>query len=168
MEWTIQDLGAVGEFVGAIGVVITLIYLAYQIRQNTIQLEQNALTAKAAAVNASNIALRDTRKAIFETADLAEIFRLGNENPEELGDVQRLRYRLVMQNVTEVMEDIYTQTLITAFSPETWATQGVTLVERVLQTPGGQWFWANFADNYPLNFRDEVDRILQHQSPEPK
>lgn len=41
MEWTIQDLGAVGEFVGAIGVVITLIYLAYQIRQNTIQLEQN-------------------------------------------------------------------------------------------------------------------------------
>jgi hypothetical protein len=52
-----------------------------------------------------------------------------------------------MQNVTEVMVDIYTQTLITTFSSETWDTQGVSLVERVLGTPGGQWFWANYRDN---------------------
>ena len=32
---TIQDLGAIGEFIGSIGVVVTLIYLAVQIRQNT-------------------------------------------------------------------------------------------------------------------------------------
>jgi hypothetical protein len=32
---TIIELGAVGEFVGAIGVVFTLAYLAIQIRQNT-------------------------------------------------------------------------------------------------------------------------------------
>ncbi|MCH8140758.1 MAG: hypothetical protein IH908_04080 [Proteobacteria bacterium] len=57
MEWTIQDLGAVGEFIGAIGVVITLVYLAHQIRQNTAQLKQNIPTAKAAALNASNIAV---------------------------------------------------------------------------------------------------------------
>jgi hypothetical protein len=35
MEWTVQDLGAVGEFVGAIAVVVTLAYLTIQIRQNT-------------------------------------------------------------------------------------------------------------------------------------
>ena len=34
MEWTVQDLGAVGEFVGAIAVVVTLVYLARQIRQS--------------------------------------------------------------------------------------------------------------------------------------
>ena len=32
---TIIELGALGEFVGAIAVVATLIYLAVQIRQNT-------------------------------------------------------------------------------------------------------------------------------------
>ncbi len=32
---TIMELGAIGEFVGAIGVVVTLAYLAIQIRQNT-------------------------------------------------------------------------------------------------------------------------------------
>ena len=50
---SITELGSLGEFVGAIGVVLTLVYLAHQIRQNTTQLEQNTLTAKAAAINAS-------------------------------------------------------------------------------------------------------------------
>ncbi len=81
MEWTIQDLGAVGEFIGAVGVVITLGYLAYQIRQNTAQLEQNALTTKAAAVNASNIALRETRQSLFESADMAEVADRTNKRP---------------------------------------------------------------------------------------
>jgi len=164
VEWTIQELGSVGEFVGAIGVVVTLGYLAFQIRQNTFQLKQNALTTKAAAVNASNIALRETRQSIFTSAEMSDFFLQGNENPGELGEVQMLRYRLVMQNVTEVMLDIYTQTAVTNFSPETWATQGTTLVKRVLGTSGGKWFWAMYADNYPPAFRGEVDRILRNLS----
>jgi hypothetical protein len=161
MALTIQDLGAIGELIGAVGVIVTLGYLAYQIRQNTIQLEQSTLATKAAAVNASNITLRENRQSLFESADMAEIFMGGNEDPLELNEVQRLRYRLVMQNVTDAMLDIYTQTSLTNFSPETWATQGVTLVQRVLGTAGGQWFWASYADNYSPSFRAEVDRILQ-------
>ena len=160
MGWSIQDLGAAGEFVGAIGVVITLVYLAYQIRQNTFQLEQSTLTAKAAAQNASNTALRETRASIFESGEMAEIFHAGNSNPEDLGDVARVRYRLALQNVTDVMLEIYAQTFATGFAPETWNTQGHTLVVRILDTPGGQWFWATFGDNYPSDFRVEVDRIL--------
>jgi hypothetical protein len=160
MDWSIQDLGAAGEFVGAIGVVITLVYLAYQIRQNTIQLEQSTLTARAAAQNASNTALRETRASIFESEEMAEVFHVGNSNPEALGDVARLRYRLAMHNVTDVMLEIYAQTLATGFAPETWNTQGHTLVERILATPGGHWFWATFGHNYPSDFRVEVDRIL--------
>lgn len=160
MEWGIQEFGAAGEFVGAIGVVITLVYLAYQIRQNTIQLEQSILTARAAAQNASNTALRETRSSIFESEELAEIFHVGNSHPEDLGEIPRLRYRLAMQNITDGMLEIHAQTLATGFAPETWNTQGRTLVERILATPGGQWFWAAFGDNYPPDFRAEVNRIL--------
>ena len=35
MTLTIQDLGALGEFLGSIAVLVTLIYLAFQTRQNT-------------------------------------------------------------------------------------------------------------------------------------
>ena len=34
-QFTLQDLGSLGEFVGAIGVVVSLVYLAQQMRQNT-------------------------------------------------------------------------------------------------------------------------------------
>lgn len=35
MDWSIQDLGALGEFVSSAAVLVTLIYLAFQIRQNS-------------------------------------------------------------------------------------------------------------------------------------
>ncbi len=35
MELSIQDLGAIGEFVGSIVIILTLIYLTVQVRQNT-------------------------------------------------------------------------------------------------------------------------------------
>ena len=66
-----------------------------------------------------------------------------------------------MQNVVDAMLETYSQTFMTNFSPETWATQGVTLVERILNTNGGQWFWEIYADTYPPSFGAEVDRILQ-------
>ncbi len=162
MNW--EAIGAVAELVGAVGVILTLGYLAYQIRQNTVQLEQSTLSAKAAAVSASNATLRENRQSIFENADMADLFMRGNDDPQELSEVHLLRYRLVMQNITEAMLDIYTQTSVTNFSPETWDTQGVTLVLRVLGTNGGRSFWAEYAENYPQEFRAEVDRVLQASS----
>lgn len=160
MDWTIQDLGALGELVGAIGVIITLIYLAYQIRQNTAQLEQNTMAARVAAVSASNKALRETRRSIYTSNRTSEIYFSGNEDPLSLNAMELMRYRLLMMNITEVMLDIYTQTATTGFSPEMWETTGVKLVHRVLTTNGGKWFWATFANTYPSTFRTEVDRIL--------
>ena len=124
------------------------------------QLRQNIVTAQAAAVNASNIALRENRQSIFESAGMTDIFMRGNEGPLNLGEIELLRYRLVMQNLAEALLDIYSQTAVTNFSPETWATQGVTVSERVLGSNGGRWFWDNYADNYPKSFRSEIDRIL--------
>jgi len=88
LNW--EAIGAIGEIVGAAGVVVTLIYLANQIRQNTIQLEQNTLTAKAAAQNASNEALRENRKAIFEFLEMSEIYLRGNQRPQDLDEISML------------------------------------------------------------------------------
>ena len=164
MDWTITELGAAGEFVGAIGVVITLAYLAQQIRQNTFQLEQNQRTARAAAQNATNIALRETRATIYESAEMSRIFVNGNADPGSLDADEQVRYRLATHNITEVMLEIYSQTAVTGFSPETWETQGHTLVARILGTPGGRWFWDGYQDNFPAAFRREVDEILAEEA----
>jgi len=38
---TIQDWGAIGELVGGVAVIVTLIYLALQVRQNTRQFSRS-------------------------------------------------------------------------------------------------------------------------------
>ena len=44
---TLQDWGALGEVIGALGVVITLIYLTKQIRLNTLAMEESRKLALA-------------------------------------------------------------------------------------------------------------------------
>lgn len=56
---TIIELGAIGEFVGAIGVIITLIYLAVQIRQNTRAMEESRRLALAQTYQMRSDALQE-------------------------------------------------------------------------------------------------------------
>jgi hypothetical protein len=158
MNW--EAIGAIGDVVGAIGVVVTLVYLAFQIGQNTFQLEQNTLATRAEAVSRSNVTIRENRIGIINSEEIAKIFQTGNSDPNNLSDLDRLRHRLMILNVTDAMMDIYTQTYVTKFAPETWNTQGVAMVERILGTPGGRLVWSNFSHTYPQDFRTAVDQII--------
>jgi len=50
---TLQDLGALGELVGGLAVVLSLAYVAYQVRQNSRQIEQNSRHLEASMYLAS-------------------------------------------------------------------------------------------------------------------
>ena len=162
MNW--EALGAIGELIGAFGVIVTLGYLAFQVHQNTTQLRRNELVSIAGAVNASTNALRENRRSIFENSDLTEIWVKGMSDPSALNEIESYRFRLVVQNVADAMWDMYSQTVVTDFSPETWETSGIPFVERIMTTPGGRWFWTNFRQTYMNEFRTEVDRILARYS----
>lgn len=151
MNW--EAIGAISEMVGAIAVVITLAYLALQIRQST-------RATKAAAVSASHLSLRENRHAILASAELSSLFESGSTNPMSLTELERKRFVWMMLNGVDALLDIYTQTLETGFSPETWHTQGEWAVLRILGNDGGRWFWDSFSGNYPSYFRKEIDRIL--------
>jgi len=158
MNW--DAIGAISEMIGALAVVISVIYLAFQIRQNTKQLEQNERTSIAASVSASSTTYRENRQYIYTSADVAEIQLRGMSDPEALDKVERYRFRLMMSNFVDANWDMYSQTVMTGFSPETWQTQGSRAIRRILGTPGGLWFWREFRAEYPEVFRAEVDRML--------
>ena len=79
MNW--EAIGAIGEVVGAFGVIATLGYLAFQIRQNTKQLTLNELASRVAVANASATALRVERRSAYESAELAELWLRGMSDP---------------------------------------------------------------------------------------
>lgn len=70
---SIIELGALGEFVGAIAVVITLAYLAIQIRQNTRAMEESKRLALAQTYQMRADALQDMLVRAAESEKIGPI-----------------------------------------------------------------------------------------------
>ena len=159
MNW--DAVGAISEAIGALGVIVSIVYLAFQIRQNTKQLEQSERTSVAASVSVSATNYRENRRSIYADAEFSDVCLRGMADPESLSELERYRFRLLMSNMMDAQLDMYVQTVVTGFSPETWATQGQRVIRRVMTTPGGRWFWSEYREDYSAAFRREVDRTLE-------
>jgi hypothetical protein len=155
----IQDFAAIAEIVGAVAVVVSLIYLAIQIRQNTKQVEEHTRAVRAAALHASLSYGLDTRISVFTSGEVASIYARGLEDPGALNEMELLRFRLAMASIVDTFLNMYSQTKMSGFSPETWEAQAKS-ARRVLGTNGGRWFWSVYGSEYNESFRREVDTLL--------
>lgn len=154
MSW--QDLGSIGESVSAVAVVISLVYLAFQIRQNTNQIEQNTKTARATAFDSSISQAMVARQTIFENEDVARIWHKGSQDPETLSEEELLRYRLVVHNVLWSIWNIQSQAQVAELSSETWQAQ-LAILRRLFMSKGVQWFWANYGQEFGASFHRVVE-----------
>jgi hypothetical protein len=160
---SIQDLGSIGEFIAAVATLITLAYLAIQIRQNTKQVEEGTRVARATAVSAGLQLINTNRLAIYSDQDIASIWSRGNEDPHALEPIDQLRYRLIFSNALDAQFNNYSQTKDAGFSPELWDAHTSTM-KRILSTPGGKWFWQNFNGEFTQDFQVEVGKILSRDT----
>ena len=78
---TLEELGSVGEFVGALAVLVTLIYLAVQIHQHT-------KTVKAQINQARSDSFQQVQLALMNSDEMLEI--AGKLKGEKLWDVSQL------------------------------------------------------------------------------
>ena len=143
----------IGEIIGALAVFLTLIYLALQIRQNT-------KAVQASAVDASISKVTSVRQSMYESAEVAEIYIAGLANPDDLDELSRTRFRLVMHNVLMSISNIYSQTNFAGLSSSMWESQ-LVLLRRVVTSPGGQWFWKEYQLEFDETFREQIEAILQ-------
>jgi len=155
----LQDLAAISEIIAALAVVISLIYVAIQIRQNNRQLDENTNAVRASAVYSGLHLIFDNRIAIFNDGETADIFYRGLEDPEELSAVEKTRFRLIFANAVDALFNTFSQTKASGFSPETWEAQEAT-ARRLMGTAGGRWFWSNYRHEYREDFRVEFDGIM--------
>ena len=95
-----QLLGNYGEFVGAIAVVVTLAYLAIQIRQNTGATRAASHHAIVEALNRGNLAQA-------EDAELAQIWVSGSEDRGCLNEAQRQRFDMLLLSYFHVFDSLW-------------------------------------------------------------
>ena len=110
---SLQDLGNIGEFIGAIGVVASLIYLALQIRQNTKAVRR---TAHISAVDAFN----HFNSLVAQDPELARIFRTGLLDTGKLNEDERVRFERLMSIVITNLENLFFQHRDGLLEAERW------------------------------------------------
>jgi hypothetical protein len=161
-----EAVGAVGEVVGAIGVIATLIFLAFQVRQNskllksnTSQLEQSHRLAVSQAIGESN-SQQDAMLAIAQNRDLSDIFHRGIQSYVDLPQEERMRFALTMGPlIAGVATQVERQIELGVYGAEL-AADHRTFLRGFLSGNGGREYWVRYKNRYPPRFQSMVDKEL--------
>ena len=126
-------LGAIGEIVGSLAVVITVAYLAVQIRQG-------AREARSAAINQSRAAVTDVLSGISSDTDAADIYFRGLHDLDALSAAERVRFELIIFQMLRVTETMFFEYQQGVLNEELWEAQWYG-TQNALRTPGAMAFW---------------------------
>ena len=127
-----QLLGNFGEFFGAIAVLVTLIYLVAQIRQNT----ASVVTATYESMMAG---ITDINLVVAGNPEVASILNRGSRDPRSLDDEEAYRYTFLMRcwaNQWLKQLRLYEQGTLAERDWEKLAQEAA----QALATPGGKMF----------------------------
>ena len=158
---TLEDLGNVGEFVGALAVVASLIYVALQLRQHTEQMAENAEEARHASMERLLENVSRWRELIIRDPEISEIFTRGSQDMRQLSEAEVPRFHLLIEQIFHTLEVYYLRCHRT--TPDEWIVSRKGL-RRLLENPGvRQYHKANRGDFDPI-FVEEVERVMAELS----
>jgi hypothetical protein len=93
MNW--EALGAIGEIVGAVAVIVTLVYLAIQVRHSSKTLEENTAQLRISSVHDYTVSLAAWQRQIYSSPAMAELWIKGRNDLSQLDEVDRDRFQML-------------------------------------------------------------------------
>jgi hypothetical protein len=150
---TLESLANLGEFVGAIGVLLSLVYLAVQIRQNTRTVRSSTHQAWVSATAEVNMLLP-------QSPEFTRVYRAGSQDPTSLEPDELAQFTLYMLQVFNNFEALYFQFLEGTVDEAywKWKVRGLLVI---LAAPGGQYAWSGAGELFlDPRFREAVQRLL--------
>ena len=147
MNW--EALGAVAEMLAAMGVIVSLLYLASQVRENTDSIRFSRYDS---FIHAST----DVRKMIIENEDVASIRERGLREPSELNSVENVRLSAMLYSATQVMETLHLQLIQSGLDTGIWERQAAGIT-RLMESPGGIKWWEEHSSEFDQKFVEAIN-----------
>ena len=149
---SLGDLANLGEALGGIAVLISLVYLAVQIRQNT-------RTAQSTAFQQVIDSFSEITLAIGKDRDLSELFARATGGLAALDPVDQARIRFVMLSLFRRAKSVFFHSEQGTLDMESWAGIRESL-KVTLSSAGIREFWEHNAHVYNPRFRAFVESEL--------
>ncbi len=138
MNW--DAVGAIAELLAAIGVILSLVYLAIHIRQNTRQLALNAKSMEAASADSWMQYGVSFRGSIIHNRDVAQLFREGLSGSSPLSENDQVRFHFLMVDAFSAFQTAVTRRSVGLMDDDTWHFEGAALAYFLTQ-PGFYSWW---------------------------
>ena len=147
----IEALGNLGDFIGGIGVVVTLVYLAGQIRQNS-------RSVKAASAQAMLGSLGMTLNSIGASPQASRVFALGQLDPSQLDEDEVSQFAHLILGWFRIVEQAFHHYERGGLDPELWEGH-VAQLKSFIQSPSVQRWWSVRAPLFHPEFRRFIEEI---------
>ena len=148
MNW--DAISAIGEIVGAVAVIATLLYLAKEIRQNSVSVAISALRDTTAQWN-------QWSEMIATSPDLADIVVKGNHSHQNLSDSESLRYGAYVQSFFDNVESY--RLLVNKHQVDNDLQVLESIVRRRIDNSGFSDWWSNNTVDYSNDFVEWIEGI---------
>jgi hypothetical protein len=150
MNW--DAIGATAEMLGALAVIISLLYLASQVHQNTV-------ASRISRYDSYVHTIADVRRSILQNKALSRVWVVGLRDPSELDELESAKLRLLLYNAVQTMESLHLQLTQSGLDKEIWSRE-VPVISRVIDSSGGREWWANYKAGFDRSFIAAVDETL--------
>jgi len=148
---TILELGALGEFLGSVAVLITLVYLAVQVNQTKRAVQSASHQTGIATMTQNN-------QTIFADQELSEIVMRGFY--DDLNESERFRFGLWCTSMFHVFQQYFLDSEKGLGDARVWAGEGRSMRE-MLALPGVARWWREMPGlPYSEVFAEHVEAML--------
>ena len=152
MELTLTDLANIAQVIGALAVVISLVYLAIQVRRG-------ATADRSNAGNAANLALQGWYQEVGTNAQSSGLFIRALTSQESLPRDEEYQFLLMMHALLLAFQNSYFLAKEGALDSE--LREAMTVAIRAAKDlPGMSRYWRQRRNYFLSGFAEYVDKIL--------
>jgi hypothetical protein len=130
---TLEQVAIVSQIVAALGVIGSLIFVGFQIRQSNQMMRDSAIRHHAERI-------QSVSKAMFEVPDLAGIWLKGGESLEALSPEERVRFINLYVYILRMWEQLHLQSQSGMMDRQMWEAN-VNILRDIHQLPGAAAAW---------------------------
>lgn len=155
MNW--DAVGAIGEVVGGVGVIASLLYLAVQTPQNT-------RAVRVASFHQVSDSFSELSLAVVQDPSLASLLRRVRQDLDSLTPEDTARYELFLLTLVGRAESMFFHSEQGALQRVSWVGIHRTL-ELIFTNPMARRWWSDSADRFNPTFRTYIDDLRQGDKP---
>lgn len=157
MDWTV--ISAVAETIAAFGVVGSLIFVGFQVRQNSAGLRH-------AAVQAHVAEFQSIFSSIIDSGEMAKIWHEGFAHPEKLEGPDLLRFNGLGNKFMRTYQGMHWQWREGGLDDALFASMSAFLKDLAM-APGWQFLWRTRRHQYDPEFQKFMDAEINNASGKP-